>query len=244
MIVLVPDNEHPTQQKRLFFRLPKGPFRCKVTPQLYIETVESGVTDDASRRRESGKFRSEVATSVIGKKMSPACAGKGVGRYGSTQRQPGERRENWLVFGVAGPVFRKGASGAPVWACGDGGAQKIYGTAGSGQFFGLPLQQPIFPISNRTIPTCQQCAAAAESGEIAQWILRRWRVEVEVPGISIIVGHRDDGCAAHGADRTNDALADGAEHSGFGNVQKAAQFACADERQIVTGTWKVDRHNA
>ena len=116
MIVLVPDNEHSTQQKRLFFSPPKPPFRCKVGPQLYIETVESGVTDDASRRRGSGKFRSEVATPVIGKKMSPACAGKGVGRYSSTQRQPGERRENLLVFGVAGPVFRKGASGAPVWA--------------------------------------------------------------------------------------------------------------------------------
>ena len=67
---------------------------------------------------------------------------------------------------------------------------------------------------------------------------------MEAPDISIIVGHRDDGRAAHGADWANDALADGAEHSGFGNVQKAAQFARADERQIVTGTWKVDRHNA
>jgi hypothetical protein len=36
MIVLVPDNEHYTLKKRLFFKLQKGPFGCKVTPQLYI----------------------------------------------------------------------------------------------------------------------------------------------------------------------------------------------------------------
>ena len=41
--MLVPDNEHYTLKKRLFFKLQKGPFGCKVTPQLYIETVESGV---------------------------------------------------------------------------------------------------------------------------------------------------------------------------------------------------------
>jgi hypothetical protein len=42
MIVLVTDNEHYTQQKRLIFSPPKPPFRCKVTPSTLHSLYMAG----------------------------------------------------------------------------------------------------------------------------------------------------------------------------------------------------------
>ena len=68
--------------------------------------------------------------------------------------------------------------------------------------------------------------------------------KVDTPIFQILLRHHDDGRAAQGAGWANDAFADGPEHSGFRNVQKAAQFAHADERQNVTGFFDFDSHNA
>jgi hypothetical protein len=66
--------------------------------------------------------------------------------------------------------------------------------------------------------------------------------KVEAPVFQILLRHHDDGRVSNRTGRANDAFADGTEYSGFRNVQQTAQLACADERQIVTGTWKVDSH--
>ena len=68
--------------------------------------------------------------------------------------------------------------------------------------------------------------------------------KVGAPVFQILLRHHDDGRAAQGAGWANDAFADGTEHAGFRNVQKAAQFAHADERQNVTGFFDLDSHNA
>ena len=68
--------------------------------------------------------------------------------------------------------------------------------------------------------------------------------KVVTPIFQILLRHHDDGRAAQGAGWANDSFADGPEHSGFRNVQKAAQFAHADERQNVTGFFDFDSHNA
>ena len=68
--------------------------------------------------------------------------------------------------------------------------------------------------------------------------------KVDAPIFQILLRHHDDGRAAQGAGWANDSFADGPEHSGFRNVQEAAQFAHADERQNVTGFFDLDSHNA
>lgn len=59
LIVLVPNNEHPTLTKRLIFSPPKPPFRCKVTPltlhSLYVEVVQSGVTKAGNALHQADK---------------------------------------------------------------------------------------------------------------------------------------------------------------------------------------------
>ena len=140
--MLVLDNEHPTQHKRLFFRPQKPPFRCKVTPSTLHSLYVTGPRNDG--------------------------------------------------FAVI---------------------------------------------------SARRAVEAHFERSFYQWLRLRMR-KVDAPIFQILLRHHDDGRAAQGAGWANDSFADGPEHSGFRNVQQTAQFACADERQIVTGTWKADRHNA
>lgn len=50
-------------------------------------------------------------------------------------------------------------------------------------------------------------------------MLRLGTVKVDAPRFPLIIRHRDESCATDHADWTNCALADGAEHSVFRNVQ-------------------------
>ena len=68
--------------------------------------------------------------------------------------------------------------------------------------------------------------------------------KVDTPIFQILLRHHDDGRVSNRASRANDAFADGTEHAGFRNVQKAVQFAGANERQNVTGFFDFDSHNA
>ena len=68
--------------------------------------------------------------------------------------------------------------------------------------------------------------------------------KVDTPIFQILLRHHDDGRMSNRTGRANDAFADGTEHAGFRNVQKAAQFAGADERQNATGFIDFDCHNA
>ena len=68
--------------------------------------------------------------------------------------------------------------------------------------------------------------------------------KVDAPVFQILLRHHDDGRVSNRTGRANDAFADGTEHAGFRNVQKAVQFAGADERQNVTGFFDFDSHNA
>ena len=68
--------------------------------------------------------------------------------------------------------------------------------------------------------------------------------KVGAPVFQILLRHHDDGRVSNRASRANDTFADGTEHAGFRNVQKAVQFAGADERQNVTGFFDLDSHNA
>ena len=68
--------------------------------------------------------------------------------------------------------------------------------------------------------------------------------KVDTPIFQTLLRHHDDGRAAQGAGWANDSFADGTEHAGFRNVQKAVQFAGANERQNVTGFFDLDSHNA
>ena len=68
--------------------------------------------------------------------------------------------------------------------------------------------------------------------------------KVGAPVFQILLRHHDDGRVSNRASRANDTFADGTEHAGFRNIQKAVQFAGADERQNVTGFFDFDSHNA
>ena len=68
-------------------------------------------------------------------------------------------------------------------------------------------------------------------------MLRLGAVKVDAPRFHLVIRHCDERCAADHADWADDALADGAEHSGFWNVQETAQFACAHECPLVAGAW-------
>ncbi len=73
-------------------------------------------------------------------------------------------------------------------------------------------------------------------------MLRCGGIEVNAPGFPIFLRHCDDVRTPDHAEGSDESLADGAKHSGFRNIQKSAQFARAQERQIVAGARKLDRH--
>jgi len=69
-------------------------------------------------------------------------------------------------------------------------------------------------------------------------MLRCGGMEVNAPRFPIFIRHCDDGRTPDHAKGSDESLADGAKHSGFGNIQETAQFTRAQERQIVAGARK------
>ena len=124
--MLVPDNEHYTQQKRLIFSPPKPPFRCKVTPStLHLLYVAGG---DPGGVRGGGK---NIGAVVVPNFQQP----RENYRRGAVQALPQSRRGRFLsrfsprFWGVISAVFRPVLKLPPV--CGKGGAGLCRGWGGA-----------------------------------------------------------------------------------------------------------------
>ena len=94
------------------------------------------------------------------------------------------------------------------------------------------------------MPTCPQCQWR-DMG-LCQYrrkgMSRLGAVKVDAPRFQLIIRHCDERDSADHADWTDDALAEGAEHSGLGDVQQTTQFACAHECPLIAGDGKFDCH--